>query len=287
MIQKAMEIINPQDANEFFQKTRLVLERDELFGNLICGLTAKLLKNKNYYGKDEPFYIIASGDNEINVFGLMTPPHNMVIYSNKYTDSVIDLFVNNIIDRYKNIPGINGEKVLAESIKDNYIKKTGRKYILENDLGIYKLEKVNECPKPDGVFRKAEIADKETIKKYYINFGKENNEPVDDNEQFEQNITEDIVNDNYYVYEDVEIVSMARKQRPTKNGMSIGPVYTLNKYRNKGYGTAIVSELSKIILNSGKTFCTLFTDLSNPTSNSIYKKIGYKYAGENISYKFI
>jgi hypothetical protein len=29
-------------------------------------------------------------------------------------------------------------------------------------------------------------------------------------------------------------------------------------------------------LDSGKKFCTLYTDLDNPTSNSIYQKIGYK-----------
>jgi predicted GNAT family acetyltransferase len=209
----------------------------------------------------------------------------MLIYSNKYTENVIDLFVNNIIERCKNIPGINGEKHLAGIIINKYIQKTKREYTLDKNLGIYKLEKVNEYQKPDGIFRKAEIKDKEIIKEYSVNFSNYNNEPITDNEKLDKNITENIMNNNYYVYEyNNEIVSMAKKQRPTKNGMAIGPVYTFDKYRNRGYGTAVVSELSKIILNSGKTFCTLFTDLSNPTSNSIYKKIGYKFVGENISY---
>jgi predicted GNAT family acetyltransferase len=282
-----MEIINPKDANEFFEKTRLILEKDELFGNLMNGLTARLIKNKNHYGDRDPFYIIATENTEVNIFGLMTPPHNMIIYSNKYNDNAIDLFVSKIIERHENIPGIDGEKTLVELIKNNYIEKTGRKYIVEKKLGVYKLESVNEYHKPDGVFRKAEIKDRETVKQYYINFRKDCNEHVDDTEQLEKNITDDIINNNYYVYENIEIVSMARKQRPAKNGMSIGAVYTPGKYRNKGYGTAVVSELSKVILNSGKQFCTLFTDLSNPTSNSIYKKIGYEFMGENISYKFI
>jgi predicted GNAT family acetyltransferase len=281
-----MEIINPKNAGDFFQRVHLVLEKDELFGNLMYGLITKLVKNENHYGNEVPFYITASGDNEINIFGLMTPPHNMTVYSSKYNDIAIDLFVNNIIEHYKSIPGINGEKLLVESIMDNYSGKTGKKYTLDKNLGIYKLEKVNEYQKPDGIFRQAEIKDREIIKKFYINFSNDCNEMIIDDEKLDKNITADIVNNNYYVYENTEITSMARKQRPTKNGMAIGPVYTLNKYRNKGYGTALVSELSKTILNSGKTFCTLFTDLSNPTSNKIYQKIGYKYAGENISYKF-
>jgi predicted GNAT family acetyltransferase len=57
-----------------------------------------------------------------------------------------------------------------------------------------------------------------------------------------------------------------------KNGMAINSVYTPKEHRNKGYGTATVSELSKNILSSGKKFCTLFADLANPISNSVYEK---------------
>jgi hypothetical protein len=34
-------------------------------------------------------------------------------------------------------------------------------------------------------------------------------------------------------------------------------------------------------------FCPLFTDLANPTSNSIYRKIGYKPVGDFHDYLFI
>ena len=68
--------------------------------------------------------------------------------------------------------------------------------------------------------------------------------------------------------------------------MAINSVYTPKEYRQKGYATAVVAELSRTILNSGKKFCTLFTDLANPTSNSIYQKIGYKIEFDNIRYKF-
>jgi predicted GNAT family acetyltransferase len=38
-------------------------------------------------------------------------------------------------------------------------------------------------------------------------------------------------------------------------------------------------------LKSGKKFCNLFTDLLNPTSNSIYQKIGYRKIGESKHFK--
>ena len=33
---------------------------------------------------------------------------------------------------------------------------------------------------------------------------------------------------------------------------------------------------SQLMLDSGRQFCALFTDLANPTSNSIYQKMGYQ-----------
>ena len=34
--------------------------------------------------------------------------------------------------------------------------------------------------------------------------------------------------------------------------------------------------LSRLLLDGGRASCTLYTDLANPTSNSIYAKIGYR-----------
>ena len=54
---------------------------------------------------------------------------------------------------------------------------------------------------------------------------------------------------------------------------------------NPPYGCC-VAELSRNILQSGKEFCTLYTDLANPTSNSIYMKIGYKPVCDSVEYTF-
>jgi predicted GNAT family acetyltransferase len=46
-------------------------------------------------------------------------------------------------------------------------------------------------------------------------------------------------------------------------------------YRGHGYASALVAALSQAILDSGLQFCTLNTDIANPTSNKIYQAIGY------------
>ncbi|OZU86959.1 GNAT family N-acetyltransferase, partial [Virgibacillus indicus] len=56
-------------------------------------------------------------------------------------------------------------------------------------------------------------------------------------------------------------------------------------FKKKGYATSTVAHLSQKILDEGFQFCSLYTDSTNPTSNSIYKKIGYYEAGSSIVYK--
>jgi predicted GNAT family acetyltransferase len=82
-------------------------------------------------------------------------------------------------------------------------------------------------------------------------------------------------------------VSLAAFCGPTPNGMRIGPVYTPPQYRGKGYASANVAALSQRLLDSGRKFCYLFTDLANPTSNKIYQKIGYEQVCEFGTVRFV
>ena len=71
-------------------------------------------------------------------------------------------------------------------------------------------------------------------------------------------------------------VSMAAKTRRTTHGITVSWVYTPSEHRRRGYASACVAALSEQLLDAGWEFCTLFTDLANPISNSIYQKIGYR-----------
>ena len=70
--------------------------------------------------------------------------------------------------------------------------------------------------------------------------------------------------------------TMAASVRPTSRAVAIGGVYTPPEWRRRGYATACVAALSELLLQRGFERCVLYTDLSNPTSNSIYTRIGYR-----------
>jgi hypothetical protein len=91
----------------------------------------------------------------------------------------------------------------------------------------------------------------------------------------------------FWLWEDGgEIVSVSGWGGPTPNGIRIGPVYTPPELRGRGYATALVAELSQALLDGGRSFCFLFTDLANPTSNAIYERIGYVRVCESAMVSF-
>src|SRR5262249_39695999 len=81
-------------------------------------------------------------------------------------------------------------------------------------------------------------------------------------------------------------VSFAGYGGLTPHGIRIGPVYTPPELRGRGYASACVAALSQEMLDRGRTFCSLFTDLSNPTSNHIYQAIGYEPVIDVDLYRF-
>jgi hypothetical protein len=67
-------------------------------------------------------------------------------------------------------------------------------------------------------------------------------------------------------------------------GSRIAGVYTPPELRGRGYASNLVAHASQHMLNQNKGPCCLNTDLSNPTSNSIYQRIGYRPVCDEAAY---
>lgn len=88
-----------------------------------------------------------------------------------------------------------------------------------------------------------------------------------------------------WIWEDGRPVSMSGDTEPVEGVVRVGPVYAPPECRNRRYAAACVWELSDRILKAGHR-PILYTALGNPTSNSIYRRIGYRAVSEVLSYKF-
>ena len=70
--------------------------------------------------------------------------------------------------------------------------------------------------------------------------------------------------------------ALAARTRVVAGMARIAPVYTPPARRRRGYGAAVTTACARDALHAGAAEVVLFTDLANPTSNSIYQQIGYE-----------
>jgi uncharacterized protein len=89
----------------------------------------------------------------------------------------------------------------------------------------------------------------------------------------------------FWLWEDGEPTAMVANAKPVEGVVRLQAVYTPPDRRNRGYAGACVGDLSRRMRDEGHR-CMLYTDLGNPTSNSVYRRIGYNAVAEALRYRF-
>ncbi len=180
--------------------------------------------------------------------------------------------------------GVTGPKELSMEFADEWERLSRCDLVIHHNARLYDCSAVADIKLSDGNSRQATNADFELVKKWRYAFHDDANAAIGTDDA---QITHHIEQGRYYLWEVGRPVSMALYARETGNTGTIGVVYTPPERRNNGYGTAITAAVTRSILDSGKKYATLYTDLDNPTSNSIYMKIGYRPIMDSTLWRFV
>ena len=89
----------------------------------------------------------------------------------------------------------------------------------------------------------------------------------------------------FWLWDDGEPVSLTANSEPVEGVVRVQAAYTPPESRNRGYAGACVGNLSKQIRDGGHR-CILYTDLGNPISNSVFRRIGFRAVAEALRYRF-
>ena len=280
-----MNIRQHSNAKEFLSHAGDYLYRDEARYGLILGLARVVEKYPHRFGKENPWFCSLRNGEDICAIAMRTPPNSVILaYFSGDLETIAEQLVSAVSEKYGVVPGVVGDKELADVFADLWCKKFKTKITYTMAQKIHRLDRVNNVTLSPGKFRVATMADKELVEKWSHAFhidigGREMNMP-------EPSFLPALELGWIFLWEDGRPVSMAVKTRPTGKGMTVGGVYTPPELRGRGYATSCVAELSRNILKTGNEFCMLYTDLANPTSNSIYKKIGYREVADSVQHTF-
>lgn len=270
-----MHFTKHASAGDFLVATQPTLEKHEAANNLMLGLASRMMKYPERI-RTQPYLATVRAGRSLAAAALMTPPFGVNIYAQTASpQTALTPIASNLHDEQWHFPFVNGVAHASDAFAELWQALTTmriQKTICER---VYQLERVIEPRWPAGVFRMARMDDVDLTAAWIQAF---HDEALPSDPPFNTRdwaLTAIADGDVYFWEVAGEPVSLARKSRTTAHGQSIGPVYTPLEHRGRGYASAVTARLSQLILSSGKRFAMLFTDLSNPTSNSIYQKIGY------------
>ena len=215
---------------------------------------------------------------------LHTPPHPLLLTAVP-SDVAADLALT-LAGRL--VAGVNGRAEAAESFAARWQAATpGGQVSVERRLRLYRLgDLVVPQPAPDGAGRLATDVDAALATDWFTAFAVE----VHDAEAGENQalaVRDKLSHQGILLWEaGGRPVSLAAVTRQVVGMIRVGPVYTPPGLRGHGYASAVTADVSRRAREAGADEVLLYTDLANPTSNSIYQNIGYRAVEDRVVLAF-
>ncbi|WP_164821222.1 GNAT family N-acetyltransferase [Paenibacillus koleovorans] len=281
-----------ESVRHFMQRVEEPLERDESANNLILGLLY-MLRDKERRGESAEGNVLMTVEDDEGALCLaaLLNPINLVVASiSAQGDGSAALsaasLTTHVLQSGWSLPGIVGPLEASEAIAKAWAAKSRQIAIVKMNQKIYRLDQVCPGMVGPGELVCAEAEHQQLVADWLFAFSAAVGEALS-REAALQKAADDIRSRSIYLWRtEAGIVSMAKRSRPTRNGIVIAIVYTPPEHRKMGYASSCVASLSQLLLEQGFRFCSLYTDLANPTSNKIYMDIGYRPIQDSILYRF-
>jgi len=264
------------DTTSFLERAGEFLLEREAEHNLILGLSSRLRSEPRLYGEDPYFVVVLDGDRVVGA-AMRTPPHNLIL-SEIDEEAALEPIADDARSVYESLPGVIGGRRAVARFARLWETRTGARGRVGIRQRIYQVSNVSPPSGVPGEMRSYQEGDRELVLAWMDAFVQEAlpEAPPEDAEGW---LARNLSNPDGGLELWIDAgrpVSFAGFGGLTPNGIRIGPVYTPAELRRRGYASALVAELTRMLLDRGRRFCFLFTDLANPTSNSIYQTVGYR-----------
>ncbi|WP_137989571.1 GNAT family N-acetyltransferase [Streptomyces vilmorinianum] len=184
------------------------------------------------------------------------------------------------------VTSVRGEEETAEAFAAELCGESGRAWTTTRRMRLYRLGQLTPPdPAPQGRARTATAEDIPRAAAWMRDFAGDIGESTD--VDYTPNIEPRVAEGRLHFWQTGDgPVSMAGISPIVAGQARISPVYTPSGLRGRGYAGAITSAVSRAALDAGARQVLLFTDLSNPTSNSLYQRLGYRPVTDHVGMEF-
>jgi len=269
-----VEVEHLTGADAVLERIGDLLLADEARHNLALGILSTARAQPAVYPELHGW--VARAGSRVVAAAVRTPPHNLVL-AQPVDERGLHALAGAIETE---LPGVVGGVPEVDAFAASFAERHSLEIRAAFDQRIYALHRLIPPDTVPGAMRLAGEADRPLVLDWCRAFAAQAlGGDGDDSSRLERSVEARLVDEHggFGLWHDAGgAVSLAGFGGPTPNGIRIGPVYTPPEHRNRGYGTAVTAAVSELLLEQGRRFCFLYTDLANPTSNAIYLRIGYE-----------
>lgn len=257
-------------------KAKMFLASKPVLHNIILTVLHERVANP----RPGRYWLAADGDQVVGV--VLQSPLEFAATATPMDSEIVIAMVNAISEAGVVLPGVDGEAATAACFAGQWTEAHKSATIPMQGQRIYEITGIKKLDAVSGVLRQASPSDRELLISWMCHFHAEIGEPQRDFSRF---IDSRLSSGRFWLWEDNGPVSMTAYSQPVEGAIRIQAVYTPPERRNRGYAGGCVGRLSHLLLDRGYR-CLLYTDLGNPSSNSMYRRVGYSAVAEMLRYRF-
>ncbi|MEV0241238.1 GNAT family N-acetyltransferase [Streptomyces sp. NPDC050674] len=242
-------------------------------------------RGRSVYGDGPPEFGVLERDGAVRAAFFRTPPHGLDLTSLAPGDA--DVLAARLAASGRRLPGVQAQCDTAAAFAEAWQRHTGTTATLRRRQRLYRLGTLTPPgPVPPGGPRVAVAADRELLVRWHDAFGEDVGQgTVRDSAQWaDARIDSGAI--TFWETPDGTPVAMAGTSPRVAGQVRVAPVYTPPHLRGRGYAGAVTTEVTRAALTAGADEVLLFADLSNPTSNGLYQRIGYRPVADFEEYDF-
>ncbi|WP_329138849.1 GNAT family N-acetyltransferase [Streptomyces sp. NBC_01476] len=264
-----------QDLDNFLGRTEGFLNsRPSLHTMPLTVIEGLRTRGANAFGSEAPVFGRLEQGGEVSAIFYRTPPGRLGL--TPVTREQAGMLAARLADLGHTLPGVSGEDDSASAFAEAWQRHTGAVPTLRQRLRLYRLGTLPPPePLPEGRGRVAGEQDRGQLIRWCGEFVAAVGEirSVDADSWSYTRFADKRF--TFWETQDGTPVSMAGMTSMVAGQIRVDPVYTPAHLRGHGYAGAVTVHVSRAALTAGATEVVLFADPANPTSNSLYQRIGY------------
>jgi len=274
-----IEIVEHESATKFLDSCHDWLSKNEILNHGVISLAGVLTPQHPIYYP--PFlFSHVTVDGKIAGCCIYAEPDGLVV--SRCAPDIASILFDHVQAKIHIPSRIFGPETPAMRLATEFGKLRKSPYSIQSTWRIHCLNKpVIDAKHFPGHIQIGKLDDDDLIRKW----GKDYNEERPANLNIQQFLLKKLRDNHLYLWIDEEAKSLATISGLNCSGPRISAVYTPPNFRTHGHATALVQELSNLLLASGSAYVTLHTQAGDPVER-IYKRLGYEAVGEKVSIIF-